>query len=171
MLERTSHFLSKLSQLLSPPSIASTKIAQLEADKTFLEGELKSRRGRKTFAPKPPTNHSNSNQSSSGSSLRNCDPLNKPNPSISKDKSVTMVCHQEGIERRESSEELKSYNSSEKLEQPQRVINLLEELETEFSRQKSVDVVSTSKGDSENSVPSSNVVYVSNKKADQCAQQ
>ncbi len=83
-----------------------------------------------------------------------------------------MANHQETIERRsESNGELKRYNSSEKLEQPQRVINLLEELETEFSRQKSSDVVSASKGDAENSVPSSKVVYVSNKKADQCAQQ
>ncbi|XP_064399645.1 protein Spindly-like [Halichondria panicea] len=155
-----------------------TKIAQLEADKTFLEGELKSRRGRKTFAPNPPMNYLNTgdrslnNQSSSSSSLRNCDPLSKPSDIISKDKSVSLANHQETIERRsESNGELKRYNSSEKLEQPQRVINLLEELETEFSRQKSSDVVSASKGDTENSVPSSKVVYVSNKKADQCAQQ
>ncbi len=147
--------------------LANTKIAQLEADKTFLEGELKSRRGgRRSLAPRLPTNHSDHSQSSTKTS----DPSTEPQ-SDSYDRMDTECA---GLT--DSNEELRTRSSGEQLkqQQPERVINLLEELETEFSRQKSAKgtTVKLSSGrDTENTVPSRKVIQVSNKNAEQCAQQ
>ncbi len=76
---------------------------------------------------------------------------------------------------KESNGELPKSTSSDKVtQQPERVINLLEELETEFSRQKSTNGVMNGQQQRgvENTVPTCKVINVNNKKTEQqCAQQ
>lgn len=139
-------------------------MTQLETEKTFLEGELKSRGHRKSLGPvnkiQTGTKHSiNTSKSPQTNTLSSDNVSSKSNNDLSGERKTITP------------------DTAHPQQQPQAVINLLEELDMEFSRRKEAGRGHTlGTGMVENTRPSlggqPKVIRVSNpEKVNECSQQ
>ena len=151
---------------------AGAKVKQIEAEKKYLEGELKSHGHRNSRAPR--------------SDLGTQSKINHPEKTHPSDaalgdlSSVSSSDSTDSLKKKESNESVNTNDKSqtEHLQPPNRVINLLEELDVEFNKQKREDQSQTFdfKGaKDENTRPAPvqpKVIHVSNKEnVNECSQQ
>lgn len=153
---------------------AGAKVTQIEAEKKFLEGELKSRGHRKSLAPR-----SNLDTQSRENPVKNHPAPDVTLCSSTSLSSVSSSDSTDSLKKRESKESINGpgKTQTEHPHPPNRVINLLEELDVEFSKQKKEDQsrmfgLKGSNGENSRPVPiQPKVIHVSNKNVNECSQQ
>ena len=151
---------------------AGAKVKQIEAEKKFLEGELKCRGHRNSRAPR--------SDLGTQSKIDHPEKTHPSDAALGDLSSVSSSDSTDSLKKKESNESVNTNDKSqtEHLQPPSRVINLLEELDVEFSKQKKEDQSQTfdfkgAKDENTRPVPvQPKVIHVSNKEnVNECSQQ